>query len=50
MPSPSSRPILSLVLTLTLLALLALLLTVLAIEQADPGELAAFFAAPSQPD
>jgi len=43
MPSPHSRPLLTLTLALTLLALVALLLTALAIERATPEELATVF-------
>ena len=43
MPSPSSRPLLSLTLALMLLALFTLLLTVVAIERATPEERAAVF-------
>lgn len=48
MPSPPCRPLLYSVLALTFIAAIALLLTVVAIEQADPNELAAFFAAQSE--
>lgn len=47
MPSPASRPLLSLTLTLTLLAMFTLLLTAIAIDRAEPDELAIVF--PHQP-
>ena len=46
MSTSYSRPLLSLTLALTLVALVALLLTVIAINHADPQELAEVFALP----
>ena len=48
MPSPASRPLLSLALALILLGLFALLLTVVAIESATPEELAEVFHLPEE--
>lgn len=42
--SPYSRPLLSLSLALSIIALLALFLTVVAIKRADPEALSAFLA------
>ncbi len=49
MPSPHSRPLLTLALALTFLALAALLLTALAIERATPEERARVFHLPPDP-
>ncbi len=46
MPARSSRPLLSAVLALTLVALFALLVTAIAIERATPEELATIFHLP----
>ncbi len=47
MPSPASRPLLSLTLTLVLLAMFALLFTAVAIDRATPEELARVFHLPA---
>lgn len=48
MPSPASRPLLSLTLTLMLLAMFALLFTAVAIDRATPEELARVFHLPAE--